>query len=161
MRDRAEDGVVCGIILRRPDGSKWAVTGSRHGLFVPRNFPIGDTLVICEGASDTASMLMLCFDAVGRPSCNSGSGLLIDLVQCHHFVHVVIVADRDLPGQRGARYLASRLVGYVSGGVRIVTPPAKDAREWVGQGATRLDAIDTMKAAPMMQLTYSVKAVGL
>jgi hypothetical protein len=73
---------------------------------------------------------------------------------------VAIIADADAPGQRGARYLASRLVGYVHGGVRIVTPPAKDAREWVQQGATRDDVLAAIDAAPVLQLTYGVKAVS-
>jgi 5S rRNA maturation endonuclease (ribonuclease M5) len=159
MRDRAEDGVACGIRLRRPDGFKWAVKGSKQGLFIPRKFPVGDTLLICEGPTDTAALLMLCFDAVGRPSCNGGLGLVVDLVQRHHFSDVVIIADRDQPGQRGARYLASRLVGYVPNGVRVVTPPAKDAREWVQQGANRLDVLDAIEAAPTMALTYSGRTI--
>jgi hypothetical protein len=161
MRNRAEDGVARGIRLRRADGSKWAVKGSRQGLFVPRHFPVGDTLVVCEGPTDTAAMLMLCFDAVGRPSCNGGVELVADLIDRHHFADVVIVADRDAPGQRGAWYLASRLVGYVAGGVRIVTPPAKDAREWVRQGAGRLNILDAIDAAPVLTLTYGVKAVAI
>jgi hypothetical protein len=160
MRDRAEDGTATGIRLRRTDGTKWAVKGSRQGLFVPRSFPIGGTLVITEGPTDAAAMLMLCFDAVGRPSCNSGVGLLVDLVQQHHFQDVAIIADRDIPGQRGARYLASRLVGYVPEGVKIVTPPstAKDARQWVQSGADRHDIMDAIEAAPAIVLTYSGRA---
>ena len=157
MRDA--DGNLRGIRLRRIDGSKWAVKGSRQGLFLPRSFPIGNTLVVCEGPSDSAAMLMLCFDAAGRASCNSGTELLIDLVQQHHFEDVVIIADRDVPGQRGARYLASRLAGYVPDGVRIVTPPAKDAREWVPQGADRLTVLDAIQAAPALTLMYSSKVL--
>jgi len=160
MRDRAEDGTACGIRLRRPDGGKWAVRGSRNGLFVPRHFPVSESLVICEGASDTAAMLMLGFNAVGRPSCSGGVGLIVDLVQYHHFLDVMIVADRDAPGQRGARYLAARLVGYVPRGVRIVTPPTKDAREWVRSGATRTHILDAIEASPTLTLTYSRRALA-
>jgi hypothetical protein len=74
---------------------------------------------------------------------------------------MAIIADSDAPGQRGARSLAARLVGYVRNGVRIVTPPAKDAREWVRQGATRRDVLDAIEAAPIMQLRYGVKGVTL
>jgi 5S rRNA maturation endonuclease (ribonuclease M5) len=157
MRDA--EAVACGIRLRRLDGSKWAVRGSRQGLFIAHHFPIGNTLVVCEGPTDTAAMLMLGFDAVGRPSCSGGMALIVDLVHRHHFEDVVIMPDSDAPGQRGARYLAARLVGYVPGGVRIVTPPLKDAREWVRSGANRLDVLDAIEAAPLMTLTYGRRAV--
>ncbi len=160
MRDAY--GNACGIRLRRLDGSKWAVKGSRQGLFVPRHFPIDDLLMICEGPTDTAAMLMLCFDAVGRPSCNGGVSQLIDLVKHHRTKQVVIIIDADAPGQRGADHLAYRLAAYVPDGVRIVTPlvDAKDAREWVCSGASRLDILEAIDAAPALQLTYAVKAVA-
>jgi hypothetical protein len=71
----------------------------------------------------------------------------------------VIIADADAPGQRGARSLAARLVGYVPDGVRIVTPPAKDAREWVRAGADRLDILDAIEAAPTLTLSYTGRAI--
>jgi hypothetical protein len=154
------DHSVCGIRLRRPDGGKWAVKGSKQGLFLPLSFLVGEPLLVCEGPTDTAAMLSLGFDAVGRPSCNGGNDQLIDLVLGYHFETAVIIADSDGPGQRGARYLASRLVGYVREGVRIVTPPAKDAREWVRQGASRLDVLDAIEAAPVLQLRYGGMAVA-
>jgi hypothetical protein len=153
MRD--SEGMACGIRLRRIDGSKWAVRGSKQGLFLPRNFPLDESLMVCEGPSDTAAALMLCFNAIGRPSCNGGTKLILDVVERWHPADVVIVADSDAQGQRGARYLASRLVGYVPGGVRIVIPPAKDARDWVRSGADRLDVLDAIESAPTMTLTYA------
>jgi len=158
---RDADGKTCGIRLRCIDGSKWAMKGSRQGLFLPRHSPLGHTLVVCEGPTDTAALLMLCFDAVGRPSCTGGVELLIELLLRHQPHDVAIVADADTPGQHGARDLASRLVGYVPGGVRVVTPPVgvKDAREWMQQRADRLDILNAIEAASALTLNYSRRAL--
>jgi hypothetical protein len=147
-------GAVRGIRLRAADGRKWSVRGGREGLFIPVNVPIGDVLVICEGATDCAALLDLHFDVVGRPSCDGGVRLLIDLVCTWQPNDVVIIADSDAPGQRGARSLAARLVGYVPA-VRLVIPRSKDAREWVCSGADRLDVLDAIESAPTMTLSYA------
>jgi hypothetical protein len=53
---------------------------------------------------------------------------------------VVIMADGDEPGQRGAENLASVLVAYAPA-VRVIRPPEgiKDARAWLQAGGTRQD----------------------
>jgi hypothetical protein len=153
------DGQVRGVRLRRTDGQKFSVRGGREGLFIPSNVPIVGCLVICEGPTDTAALRGLSFEVVGRPSCNGGADLLVEAVEKWQPTEVAVIADADAPGQRGARSLAARLVGYIPGGVRIVTPPAKDAREWVRYGATRLDVLDAIQAAPTMTLTYSKRIV--
>jgi 5S rRNA maturation endonuclease (ribonuclease M5) len=154
------EGPVRGIRLRSHDGRKWSVRGGREGLFVPSDVCLSGLLIICEGPTDAAALIGLRLGAVGRPSCTGGGGLLVDLLALVKPESVAIMADSDAPGQRGARYLASRLVGYVPGGVRIVTPRAKDAREWVRQGADRLDILNAIDAAPVLTLTYGVKAVA-
>ncbi len=137
------DGVaVIGIRLRARDGRKWAVTGSRSGLFVPSGRSPGETLVICEGPTDTAAMLDLGYDAIGRPSCLGGASLVRPLCGGRR---VVIMADADGPGQDGARKLSRELLNCAKS-VRVVTPHAKDAREWVRAGATRR-AVDAVIAS--------------
>ena len=136
MRD--DRGVLVGVRLRRGDGQKRAVRGSRNGLFIPRTLRGTDPLLVCEGPTDVAAMLDLDFDAVGRPSCSGGAKHVVRLVQVRRPGQVVLVADRDEPGQRGASDLASRLLPY-SPDVRVVTPPdgCGDARAWRASGATR------------------------
>ncbi len=159
-------GHVCGIRLRGRDGRKWSIRGGHDGLFIalgvgPDNLSgYGGRLVICEGPTDTAALLDLGLPVVGRPSCNGGVEQLVDLARGWHPDAVAIIADADAPGQHGARYLASCLVGHVTDGVRVVTPPAKDAREWVLRGATREDVLQAIDAVPALQLTYRVKAVA-
>lgn len=153
MRDG--DGRTVGVHLRKSDGFKLSVTGSKLGLFTPVN--LGDQvdgLVICEGMTDTATMIEMEFRAVGRASCSTGQRDLVALVRRLQVRQVCIVADADAVGLRGANNLASTLAAYLPGGVRVITPPdgLKDARSWYLQGATRADVLELIKAAPLRRL---------
>jgi len=139
-------GDLLGIRLRLPGGKKLAVRGGKEGLFLPEGLtggsphpnplpmgegtelptadcPVPTTLLIAEGPTDTAALLDLGFSAVGRPSCTGGVTLLVELVRTLKPSGVVIVADADAPGQRGAETLAAVLVAYAAS-VRIVAPPS-------------------------------------
>jgi 5S rRNA maturation endonuclease (ribonuclease M5) len=78
-------------------------------------------VLICEGPSDTAALLDLGFSAVGRPSCNGGRKLLVELVQQRKPSSIVIVSDNDSPGQRGAVLKALRSVVPTIGVMRFLT----------------------------------------
>ena len=153
MQDAA--GAVVGIRLRLDSGRKFSVAGGHEGLFIPSDLPIGGELLICEGPTDTAAMLDLGFAAVGRPSCMGGVRLLVALVQARKPASVVILADGDTPGQRGAETLGSVLCVY-SRRVRIIAPPAgvKDARAWKHAGATNLDVRAAIDFAPTRKLSF-------
>lgn len=108
-------------------------------------------LVSADGA---AALLDLGYrEVVGRPSCTGGIKLLIKLVRQRRPAEVVIVADGDEPGRRGADNLASVLVAYAPA-VRVVAPPAgvKDARAWKRAGATRQEVDAAITAAPARRL---------
>jgi hypothetical protein len=160
MRDAA--GLVLGIRLRREDGRKFAVRGGREGLFLPADGAGRDgPLFIGEGPTDTAALLDLGFPGVaGRPSCTGGIRLLVDLVQGRRPGAVVIVADADEPGRRGADNLASVLAAYAPA-VRVIAPPdgTKDARAWVRAGATRQDVEQVIGAAPVRRLAVRAREV--
>ncbi len=148
-------GKVLGIRLRRAGGGKFAVRGGREGLFIPgglleRAAPMS-RLLICEGPSDAAALLDMGFsDVVGRPSCTGGIKLMVELVKRRQRPDVVIVADADEPGRRGADNLASVLVAYVPS-VRVVLPAGelKDARDWLRAGGTRGELEQVIDAAPV------------
>jgi hypothetical protein len=146
-------GKTLGIRLRLHSGKKMSVKGGREGLFLPKGIDAHGLLLVCEGPTDTAALLDLGFNAVGRPSCTGGVKLLIELVRKQKPNGVVIVADADVPGQRGAEYLAGVLVAY-SKLVHIITPPTgiKDARQWKQCGATAADMQATFDAAPIRRL---------
>ena len=150
---------VLGIRLRRPNGSKFAVTGGHDGLFIPDDLPDADggRLLVCEGPTDTAALLDFGFSAVGRSSCTGGVRLLVELAKQRRPAEVCIIADGDAPGQRGAGNLAAVLLAYCPA-VRIATPPAgfKDARQWKQRGATAADVAAVIDAAPVRRLEISV-----
>ncbi len=147
------EGRVRGVRLRAPNGRKWAVKGGREGLFIPAGVALNGRALICEGPTDAAALMDIGFNVVGRPSCTGGIRLLVDLVRRHKPQEVVIVADHDPPGQRGARELGATLRCYASA-VRIIAPPVgiKDARAWVQAGATASDVQQAIYRATPLSL---------
>ncbi len=144
---------VRGIRLRSWAGRKWAIRGSHEGLFFPAGLHFVEPLLISEGATDAAALLDMDFEAVGRPSCTGGTRLLAELVGHRTPPGVVIVADRDGPGQRGAENLASALLA-VCRSVRMICPPKgiNDARAWKQVGATHQDVQKAIAAEPERSL---------
>jgi len=148
MADAA--GRTIGIRLRADDGRKWAVRGSRNGLFRPER--LGEAskapLLICEGPTDTAALLDLGYDAIGRPSCTGAVEMVVDVVRRLKRAEVVVVADADGPGIDGAEHLARELT-LAGRRPRVIRPLAgKDARAWLAAGATRA-VVDTVIANAM------------
>jgi len=134
-----------GIRLRADDGHKWAVTGSRNGLFWPDGLHSDGLLLISEGSTDTAALLDLGYDAIGRPSCTGAVDLVIEVARRLRRREVVIVADADGPGIDGADRLAEQLT-LAHRRPRVIRPlVGKDARAWVRAGATRA-VVDTVIA---------------
>lgn len=128
---------VCGIRLRDMAGRKWAVSGSKNGLFMPLHFDEpGNPVVVCEGPTDAAAMTDIGFDAVGR-SCCRGEPELIRRLAMRFSRDFIIVSDTDKPGIDGAHALA-RVIAGDARSVRVIQPvEGKDAREWVTYGANR------------------------
>jgi 5S rRNA maturation endonuclease (ribonuclease M5) len=122
-------GAMVGIRLRDDQGNKWAVKGSRQGLFIPYSQP-EELLVICEGPTDTAAALSMGLYSIGRPSCMGCEDMLRTIIRRSDIRRVVILADNDEPGQTGAR----RLAQSVKVPCLITFPPTKDLREFVLQG---------------------------
>lgn len=155
-------GRVRGIRLRNDKGQKWAVKGGREGLFIPSTVrSVGDSILfVCEGPTDTAALLDLGLRAVGRPSAMGGTRLLVELARALRPPQVVIVADTDGVGQRGAEALSGVLVTAVPD-VRVIRPTAgmKDARAWKNAGATAADINQAIEQARSRRLTVRVQMV--
>ncbi len=132
MRDGA--GGVVGIRLRGETGKKWAVAGSRQGVFMPTAWPESTQVaLICEGPTDTAAALSIGFKAIGRPSCLGCEAMVAETCRRFSVRRLVIVSDNDGPGRQGAQKLADSLKLPW----KIIVPPAKDMRAWVQAGATK------------------------
>jgi phage/plasmid primase-like uncharacterized protein len=143
MRDG--NGKVVGVRLRADDGRKWAVKGSREGLFYPERVPVDHVAVVCEGPTDTAAALTLGLWAVGRPSCMGGVDLLHALCARLLITHLIIIPDNDAPKRRPGGWWqpgidgARRMIQAVRLPYKLCVPQAKDIRAWVQAGATRND----------------------
>jgi DNA primase len=131
MRDGA--GSIVGIRLRADDGRKWAVKGSHQGIFIP-SVQAQPIVYVTEGPTDTAAALTIGLYAIGRPSCNSGGQELKTACKRLGIRKAVLVADNDEPGIKGASKIASEL-GLPT---CIYVPPAKDLREFVKLGGTKI-----------------------
>jgi len=154
---------VTGIRLRRPDGAKFSVSGGKESLFLPTGTPAtGEPLVIAEGATDAIAAHGIGFlNAVGRPSCTGGVRHIIELVKTRKPSGIVVVADGDGPGTRGAETLASVLALHCRN-VRTIYPPTwcKDLRDWVAKGATRAAVEQLMHAADVRRLNLTISTRG-
>ena len=152
-------GDVLGIRLRLPGGKKLSIKGGHEGLFIPEGIDAHGLLLVCEGPTDTAAMLDLGSSAVGRPSCTGGVKLLVEFVKGIEPSGVVIVADGDAPGQRGAESSGIGSTRLLGNGVAFIVSPAgiKDAREWKRRGATAADVQAAIDAAPVRKLQMSIR----
>lgn len=150
MRDSSSYG---GIRLRNDHGKKWAIKGSKQGLFIPKQLRDTEkqvqTLFIAEGPTDTAALLDLGAAAIGRPSCSGGTAQLLAYVQQLRPAQLVIASDHDKPGQQGAAALAKQLASH-GHATLVVTPPVahKDMRAWLRAGATASDLANLISAKP-------------
>lgn len=135
MRGAQRD--TTGIRLRAESGKKWAVRGSRNGLFWPDNLTGTGPLLVGEGPTDTAVLLDLGYDAIGRPSCSGTVEMVVEVVRTLPRRDVVVMADADGPGIDGAERLAQALT-RAGHRPKVIRPlEGKDARAWVQAGATR------------------------
>ena len=156
-------GRTVGLNRRWPDGKKRIVAGHHAGLYLPADLSLdlaGGELVIVEGGSDVAAGLDLGLPTVGRFSCTHGGRLLIRLICDRRPGLVVIVADADGPGRRGAERLASALLPY-SACLKLIEPPAphKDLRGWLLAGATSADLISLVdEGSPRRLIVRTRKA---
>ena len=124
---------LIGVRLRPRNGSKFAIKGSKNGLFIPNNLTDKGVVYVCEGESDTAALLTCGLPTVGRPSCNSGDRLIGELLKDRP---VVVCMDRDGVGRKGAEQLADYLKCQ-NQDVMMLEPPDKykDMRDWLhGEG---------------------------
>ena len=138
MRDGNNE--IIGIRLRNNKGKKWAVTGSRSGIFIPQ-IKGERTAYLVEGPTDTAAMLTLGLYAIGRPSCNAGGEMVKEHLKKSKIFKVVIVADNDSikNGKRAGIEGAKKLQKDIGLSSVIWMPPSpiKDVREFVRKGGTR------------------------
>lgn len=138
------DGKYIGIRLRNQAGDKWAVLGSRQGVFVPNCEP-KQVAYLPEGPTDTAALLTMGLFAIGRPSCTGGNEIIAQTLKRLKIHRVVIVADNDELKQLGQRQGRPGIEGAIklkkelglSSVIWFPPAPIKDARAFLKAGGTR------------------------
>ena len=133
-------GNVVGIRLRNQRG-KFAVRGSKQGIFLA-DVPAQKTLFVCEGPTDTAAAVDLGLFAVGRPNCCCGGPEIRIYARQHDCNRAVIIADNDKPGLDGAK----KVGGELKLPFAIYVPPAKDLRDFLRLGGTRVIIENTLNS---------------
>ena len=147
--------VVVGLRYRDPrTGAKWAERGGREGVFLTAANR-GGLLVVVEGPTDSAAALTLDLGVIGRPSCTGGIKIISRLT---HGRDVVVIADADAAGRRGAEAMACALLPTVRA-LRVCEPPdgAKDLREAVRGGLDRGRLLTHIEAEPRRRLRLRVR----
>lgn len=151
-----------GIHRRFPDGKKLCLKGSRLGLFCPEGKADYQTLLICEGVSDTAAALTLGFKAIGRPGCSQCVPMTVQWCAERGISEGIIFSDNDSSGigLEGAKELCKELISVVPK-VKIIAPPPlyKDLRQWLKDGVNKRtiqDLIEKTKAhrRPVITVSY-------
>jgi hypothetical protein len=132
--ERDGAGETIGLLRRFRNGSKKVAKGGKRGLYIPAELAEQPGPVLLpEGASDTAAILSCGAAAVGRPSCNGGGDLLVELVE-QDSRDLVVVGDNDEEGtgRAGAQETARLVASKLKRPVNVSLPPAehKDVREW-------------------------------
>ena len=136
------EGKTIGIRLRSATGFKWAVPGSKQGIFLPDMSSNSGIAYLPEGPTNTAAFLTLGLFAIGRPNNMAGNELVRARLKALGVNRAVIVVDNDelkqfnggeaRPGIEGAKKL-KRELGIPS---VFYTPPTKDVRDFVKLGGT-------------------------
>lgn len=125
-------GSPCGVRLRAMNGQKWAVKGSRDGIFLPEITP-GSLVFVCEGPTDTAAAISIGIQAVGRSSCGTGLNQIQTVFRRLHVERAVVLLDNDGPGVLGGK----RFCDHINVPTCTWVPPCKDLREFVKSGGTK------------------------
>jgi hypothetical protein len=134
---------IVGFRTRSERGEKFAIRGSRSGLFIPQDVDLSGMAFVVEGPTDVAAMLDMGMNAIGRPSC---MGCEEEIARClMRTQEIVVVADNDEVGLRGAERLV-KTIGRDSH-VRIILPPMglKDARQVANHGGVKSDWMELIR----------------
>jgi len=130
------DEEIIGIALRFPDGSKKMVRGSEIGIYLGNNMldipgasHSKSRLVICEGATDLATIRRIHSTAIGMFNNETPIEIVYNYILKHKPAETIIFPDGDTPGVSGANKLARRIMDITH--VKVFPmPPGYDVRQY-------------------------------
>jgi len=153
-------GEVVGIRTRLLDGTKEAIFGGDgNGLFYVPGSLGGDSLIVCEGATDAPALFDCGYESViGRPSCRLGTRYIIEVIRLIQPAVLLLIPDRDERGLSGFAELAAaianqRAIAFAR--IDSITPPVgvKDVREWKQKKRDHLTGTITAKIESIRRRT--------
>lgn len=142
---KSASGNVVGVRLRNNQGAKWAVKGSRQGLFIPSGVPSGQFIAyLPEGPTSLSAVLSMGLYGIGRPNCLTGGEQAGIYLRSIGIFKAVIISDNDnlkqlgnaqaRPGIEGA-IRTKKDTGLIST-IWIPPSPFKDVRDFYKAGGT-------------------------
>ncbi|MCE9531476.1 MAG: toprim domain-containing protein [Planctomycetes bacterium] len=137
---------VVGACFRSRNGKKTFATGGKRGLTIAQDWPRQPTqMYIAEGATDTAALLSVGVNAIGRPAAMPSSlaiRWLIQLLRRDEHPYVIVLGDNDEPkngvavGPKAASDLADILGCELGQNIHwaLPQPQFKDVRDQIAAG---------------------------
>ncbi len=133
------DWNIVGINRRFPNGSKLCIHGSQLGLFLPMGgvSELYESIIVCEGFSDTAIARHLGYSSIGKPSAGFGEQIIREFLENEGYKgKIIIVQDNDSAGKRSRIKLQDALKDWET---KVVVPETdlKDYYLMNGANTTR------------------------
>lgn len=165
--ERDATGKVVGIVRRYRDGAKKTMRHSSHGLYFVAHWAVmPGPVFLPEGGSDTAALISVGVNAIGRPSNLGGVKELAKVLSGVDKGLIVIGEDdrkqideckcgrclRCWPGLAGAVQTAERLGKALKRLVRVrLFPGEKDSRAWLAKhpSANAADVLEVLDYDPV------------
>lgn len=140
---RHGDGTMCGIRLRDKNAKKWAVKGSRQGLFIPTGVPRRE-MAVTEGPTDCAAVLSMGLFAIGKSAAMQAPEEILIFIKIHNIQRVIVFPDNDppkiIPGKTEKFYPglkgASKLIDVCPVPTCQLVMPTKDVRAFANLGGS-------------------------
>lgn len=139
--ERDGQGDIIGVLTRDSAGQKRRIKGSKNGLSYADHWDKSEgPVLLVEGPTDTAALMTLGCNAIGRPSNRGGAPLLAELLrEFPDDRDIIVLGDNDqkddglCPGKDGAIHTATDLASRLERPIYWCLAPdgAKDAREWL------------------------------
>lgn len=122
-------GELVGFCFRASDGSKGTATGTRRGIVRSSRPEQPGPRMFVEGPSDAAAAETMFLSPIGRPSARSAVELVADMPDLDAS-ELLVIADSDPAGLKGAEEFARALAERIQRGVSCVQLPegTKDVR---------------------------------
>jgi hypothetical protein len=185
--ERDGTGKTTGLNLRHVDGSK--LTYGPRGLFIPDDLGGDGTdplapVICCEGVSDTAALVAMSLNGIGRPNNSYGGEQFGGWLQLHGYAAggpretapIIVVGENDAkiggdwPGRDGAEHVAPIVAGFIARPVLVAYPPVevKDVRDYVKRhhdelraGMTTLSDLGELLVEHLTITAYAMDVTGV